>query len=126
MARITMGLSSSIRPHLFVLLGLLDDFVVEEVVRVDLVDWWQDHLVGVWAVDEGHRERVQEKTLVHVVTSPGSSLVEGFKVLSIVEEFEKSNSLLEMVVVEGREDIISWQHSLFIVVKEFFYSFWVL
>jgi len=89
---------------LFVLLGLVDDFIVEEVVWEDFVDWRQDDVFGVLAVDNSDGESVDEHTLVDVLASPCSNMVEGLVILGIIESPEESNSLLQMFWVEHGED----------------------
>jgi hypothetical protein len=99
---------------LLVFVSLLDDFVVVEVVRVDLVDWGEDNSVSVRTVDDGNGESIQVDSFVDVLTCPNSSLVEGFVVFSIVEELVQSNCLFLVFLVEHGEDLAPWEQSILV------------
>jgi hypothetical protein len=99
---------------LLVFVSLLDDFVVVEVVRVDLVDWGKDNSVSVRTVDDGNGESVQVDSFVDVLTCPDGSLVEGFVVFSVVEELVQSNCLFLVFLVEHGEDLASWEQSILV------------
>jgi hypothetical protein len=99
---------------LLVFVSLLDDLVVVEVVRVDLVDWGKDNSVSVRTVDDGNGESIQVDSFVDVLTCPDGSLVEGFVVFSIVEELVQSNCLFLVFLVEHGEDLAPWEQSILV------------
>ena len=81
-----------------------DHIGVEEVVRVDLVDGWQNDALQVRSVHHGQVQHVDEHTLVDVVTGPDHVLVVRVPVGAVVQEGEHSVGLAQvLLVVDGEE-----------------------
>jgi len=103
---------------LLVLLGLVDDFVVEEIVWEDFFDWWKDDALGVVAVDDGDAQGVDVHTLIDVLAGPAGDLVEGLVVLSVVQGPEEGDGLFQMFWVEHGENFSLWEDVVLIVLPE--------
>jgi len=103
---------------LFVLLGLVDDFVAEEVVGEDFVNWRQDDVLAMLAVDDGNGQGVDEHALVDVLAGPVGHMVEGVVILGIIEGPEESDGLLHMLWVEHGEDLSLGKDIMLVEVEE--------
>lgn len=82
-----------------------NDVIVEEVVRVDFVDGRQNDSGKVVAMENGHRQSVDEHSGVDVVTCPHHKMVESVPVLSVVEHFEHGQHLLVLISLERSENL---------------------
>jgi hypothetical protein len=100
--------------RLFVSLRLLYILTVEKIKRIDLVDRGQDKIESVLAVDQSSRQRVQEESFVDVTPGPDCRFVKRVEVASVVEQFEESDRLLQVVMVKNGEDFASGQQPLFV------------
>lgn len=100
--------------HLLYLLGFSDDFRVEEVVWPHFVDGGEYYPSTVWAVKYGYGKGVDVLALVHVLASPNSCFVEGLVGFGGVENLEEGDRLLQVVVVEYGEDVVTREHALFV------------
>lgn len=100
--------------HLLHFLSFSDDFSAEEVVRPSFVDWRKHYSSTVCSVKYGYRKSVDVLALVDVLTSPNSCLVESVVGFSGVENLEEGYRLLQVVVVEDGEDMITRKEALFV------------
>lgn len=99
--------------------GLHDDFVIEEQVWVDLVHRWEHDTLTVMSVHTNGGQSSDEHSLVHVETTPTSSLVEGHKVFAGVQESEHNAKFFTMLLTEYREEGITFEHTKTESVQEF-------
>lgn len=97
----------------------LNEFVVEEEVWVDFVHRWQYDVFAVGTVHDSGCKSGNEQSVVDVVAAPTGSLVEGFKVLSGVEELEQGAEFFTVFLVVNREEGFAAEHTQLESVHEF-------
>lgn len=106
-----------------VFVSFLNDFGVDEEMGVDLVGWGKAETAGVFAVEDGYGESVNELSGVDVDASPGGGFVEGIEVLGVIEYVEEGDNFFLVFLVEDGEDFTLWEHSIFVAEHEVLDSF---
>jgi len=99
---------------------------VNEELGIDFIRCGENKSTGVFTVENSHREGVVELSSVHVHASPGSGLVEGVKVLGVVEKVEEADDFQPLLLIENGEDLSLGEHTALVQRDEVLDSFDIL